>query len=412
MRDDKKRDRTLQLSVRERQNKTGESYQAAWRSLTASEAPNPSNTTSTPKDARRVPLSLSTPVNVKILPGQSAQVTVRPQLDAFWPERLLIKNAERWDIHQLTVESWTGSKASLIEADSCDASAFSLDAWHPLTSRKVRCGEEIVAVVTYTGSSEQGEGFEAALFGWESCPPTKATEHHDASASERVAERAESKSVLANKTIKLSLTLTSPALFVDRLTIADAKDWIVNDIRTRGKSIFVQAGELPGEMFLDSVPVILEPLAAKDRVEIVATYIGNNPSARLVVDLSGTTKLTNAQRTVSYFLPMSTRVPILSTQSAQITARPQRDFLPERLVIAHQDDWIVNDIMIGIRCQLAANGGDLPGQSFAGRTVGSHMTLDPVHVGQDFVLVTTRGEDCKESALFFCGVQGRLVQAL
>jgi hypothetical protein len=195
----------------------------------------------------------------------------------------------------------------------------------------------------------------------------------------------------------------------------DAKDWVVNDVLTRGKSIFVQAGDLPGEMFSDSAPVILEPLAADDRVEIVATYIRNKPvditSARLVVELSGTTKPPNVPRAASYFLPMSTGVPILPTQSAQITARPQRDFLPERLVIADQDDWIVNDIRIGIRCQPAAFG-DLPGQAFSSRTVGSHMTLDPVRVGQEFVMVTTRGEDCKESAGFFCGVQGRLVQAL
>ena len=39
MSDDKKRDRELQRRVRERQAKTGESYQAAWRQLTGSDAP-------------------------------------------------------------------------------------------------------------------------------------------------------------------------------------------------------------------------------------------------------------------------------------------------------------------------------------------------------------------------------------
>ncbi len=398
---DKKRDRALQHRVRARQAKTGESYQAAWRRLTGSEAPNPS-------DVRRVPLSLSTGAGIKVLPGQAAQITARPQLDAFWPERLLIKNSDRWDIHQLTTEN---SKTSLIKTSSCTASAFSLDAWQPLASQEVHCGEEIVAVVTYTGPNEQGECFEATLFGWDGCPPTQAAKPNITSSSERVSERAESKAVSTNETVEMPLTITSPALFVDHLTIADAKDWVVNDVRTRGKSIFVQAGELPGEMFLDSVPVILEPLAADDRVEVVATYVGTGTSARLVIELSGTTKPTSAQRSVSCFLPMSTGVPILPMQSAQITARPQKgNFMPERLVIADQDDWAVNDIRIGIRSQCAAFG-DLPGQSFSSHTVGSHMTLDPVRTGQDLVMVVTRGEDCKSQGFFVCGIQGRLMAA-
>src|SRR5665811_300484 len=43
--DDKKRDRALQRRVRERQAKTGESYQAAWRQLTGSDAPTEEVTT-------------------------------------------------------------------------------------------------------------------------------------------------------------------------------------------------------------------------------------------------------------------------------------------------------------------------------------------------------------------------------
>ena len=406
MSDDKKRDRAVQRRVRERQAKTGESYQAAWQRLTADAALNPSNKHASSRGARRVPLPMGT--NIKVLPGQSAQITARPQLDSFWPERFLIKNADHWDLHRLIVEKGNGS---LLETEPRTATSFSLDTWRPLTEREVRCGESVVVTVTYTGPNKKGESFEATMFGWES-GPAPSTDRNEAPASERISERAESPSVAAHETVQLPLVITHPALFVDRLTITNAKDWVVNDIKTRGKSIFVQSGDVPGEMFSESACVVLEPLTAEDRVTVIATYVGNDSSARLVVTLSGTSTSTNsprAPRVCSYFLPMSTGVPILPEQSAQITGRPQSNFLPERLVIAEPDAWIINDIKVGIRSQLAACG-EIPGQSFSSRTVGSHVTLDPVRKGQDFIVVTTRGDDCKNGAGFFCGVQGRVLQ--
>lgn len=163
-------------------------------------------------------------------------------------------------------------------------------------------------------------------------------------------------------------------------------------------------------MFSDSARVILEPLAAKDRVELVATYVGNSASACLSVELSGTAKSASEPRVVSHFLPMSSGIPIEPMQSVQITGTPQMNFLAERVVIADPDAWIINNIKIGMRCQ-QAEGGDLPGQSFSSRVVGGHVSLDLVRKGQRFVMIATRGEDCKQSAGFYCGVQGQLVQA-
>ena len=415
MSDDNKRDRALQRRVRERQAKTGESYQAAWRHLTASETPPSSNPNArnARKGARRVPLSLSTSWDGKVLPGESAQITVRPQLASFWPDRVLIKNADRWDIHRLAVGNHEASEFSLIETGSrksCKATVFALDVWQPLTTREIVCGESIIVEVTYTGSNAKGENFEATLFGWEGCrPPTTSTDRREE--DDRISERVASGNVPTGKTVQLPLTVAAPTLFVDRLTLADAKDWVVNDVRTHGKSILVQSGDLPGEMFSDSARVILEPLKAGSLVEIVATYIGSSAFARLQIELSGFTKPPSTPRELSCFLPMSTGVPILPTQSAQITGRPQVDFLPERLVISDPDAWIIDDITIGIRRQPASLGA-LPGQSFSSRTVGSHMTLDPVRRGQDFVLVVTRGDDCKVDAPFFCGVQGRCIPGI
>jgi hypothetical protein len=411
MSDDKKRDRAMQRLVRERQAKTGESYQAAWQQLadqTEPLVPKQSSPDSGSSSVHRVLLPFST--TVKVLPGESAQITTRPQLVSFWPDRLLIKNTERWDIHRLTIGVGKSPWSSLLEDGPrpCPASMFSLNNWHPLVSREVTLGECLTLVVTYTGPNEQGEIFEACLFGWDACPPAKeSARNNPGDTGKRVSERAESKSVRVNEMAVLPVTIASPALFVDRFTIANAADWIVHDIRTHGKSIFVQSGDLPGELFSGSAPVVLEPLAAKDRVEIAATYIGNTTASCLMIELSGTTEPPSTQRAASYFLPLSTDVPIVPAQSAQITGACGKDFLPERLLIADPDAWIINDLRVGNRC-LTAQSGNLPAQAFSSRAVGCGVTFDSVYKGMAFVIVTTRAESCEEAG-FYAGIQGRLI---
>ncbi len=408
----KKRDRAMQRLVRERQEKTGESYQAAWQQLAEQQEPElRQDARETSRHVSRILLPFSGD-RKKVLPGQSVQIAARPQVSAFWPDRLLIKSADRWDIHQLSVGFGKSPWASLIEDENrrrC-ASVFSLDTWQPLLQREVPQGETIVMKVVYTGTNEVGESFEAVLFGWDGEPPAKVSDRREPDPSERIVERTESKSVRVNEMAVLPITIAAPTLFVDRFTIADAKDWIVHDIRTHGKSIFMQGGDLPGEMFTGSVPVILKPLAANDRVEIAATYVGKNTAACLKVELSGVANPTGARRAVSCFLPMSTDVSIMPTQSAQITSRPARDFIPERLVIADADAWIINDIKVGNRCQTAQSG-DLPGQAFSIHAVGCDVTLNHVPRAVDLTIVATYAEDGKaEGSGFFCGVQGRLVQ--
>ena len=94
-------------------------------------------------------------------------------------------------------------------------------------------------------------------------------------------------------------------------------------------------------------------------------------------------------------LPMSTGVPILPTQSAQITGRPQRrGFRPERLFISNVGteggaaDWIVNDIKIGNRSQFIQSG-DVPGDTFASNANDALMAFDAAPQGDDVVLVVT-----------------------
>ena len=422
MSNDKKRDRALQRLVRERQDKTGESYQAAWRRLkgdaTGDEMADKASSFLKHRH-QRILLPLST--EVSILPGQSAQITVRSQVASFWPDRFLIKNTESWTIHKLTVENRIlqrveGAprlKYALIEVADQSAALFSQDTWQTLPAREVLCGDEVVLEVSYRGSNTEGECFEAALFGWEDHLPAKVTRAPSATQdSRRISERATSPEARSGQPIKLPFDIVAPTLFVDRVSIANAKDWIINDIRTCGKSIFVQAGDVPAVMFSEDVRVILEPLKKGDLVYILATYIGGESSARLLVELSGTATAPLDPRPLSYFLPMSSSWHLLPMQSWPITARPQvPGFLPERIVIADSVHWTVNDIKVGNASRFA-QAGDVPALAFDSRTVGSRIAFGPVQLGQDFIIVATRVPGCDEGAFFVCGVQGRLVEEL
>ena len=95
--DDKKRDRALQRRVRERQAKTGEHYQAAWRQLTGSDAP----ATDAPpraaeKDDAALPLAprLVLPLHLpRVLPQQPTRATARAKEGAVDIDRIIISGA-------------------------------------------------------------------------------------------------------------------------------------------------------------------------------------------------------------------------------------------------------------------------------------------------------------------------------
>jgi len=99
-----------------------------------------------------------------------------------------------------------------------------------------------------------------------------------------------------------------------------------------------------------------------------------------------------AQREV---LPMSTGVPILPTQSAQITGRPQAPaWRCERFVISNAGtaggaaDWIVNDIKIGNRSQFVQSG-DVPGDMFATNAIDTYVSFETAQTAMDVVVVVT-----------------------
>jgi hypothetical protein len=92
-------------------------------------------------------------------------------------------------------------------------------------------------------------------------------------------------SVLPKQSLSVKGRVQSDGFWPDHLTISNAgtehgaADWVVNDIRIAGRSQFLQAGDLPGDMFatnaVDSF-MRFEVAKASMEVEIIVTYMGTN----------------------------------------------------------------------------------------------------------------------------------------
>ena len=96
-----------------------------------------------------------------------------------------------------------------------------------------------------------------------------------------------------------------------------------------------------------------------------------------------------------WILPMSTGVPILPTQSAQITGRPQAQaYQCNRFVISNSGtsggaaDWIVNDIKVGNQSQFVQSG-DVPGDMFATNAIDTFVRFQTAQTAMDVVVVVT-----------------------
>lgn len=62
-------------------------------------------------------------------------------------------------------------------------------------------------------------------------------------------------------------------------TAGGAADWVVNDIRIAGKTIFAQPGDIPGDLFTTRTEVLdrfltLRSIEPGQSVQIIVTYIG------------------------------------------------------------------------------------------------------------------------------------------
>jgi len=111
-------------------------------------------------------------------------------------------------------------------------------------------------------------------------------------------------------------------------------------------------------------------------------------------------------------LPLSTGVPILPTQSAQITGRPQaRAFRGDRFMVSNAGtaggaaDWIINDIKIGNRSQFVQSG-DVPGDLFAVNAIDTFVRFETAQTAMDIVIVVTYIGLNESGAPFFAALVG------
>jgi hypothetical protein len=173
MSDDKKRDRALQRRVRERQAKTGESYQAAWRQLTSSEPP-PSDEASAAKiepddeiafSSKRLVLPLHVP---RVPPHQPTRVAARATHGAVEVERLYISGAGTsgggadWIVNDVEIDgraqlSHKDLPGSLFGAGNVTAS---FNGFSP-----VERDHELAVIVTYIGANPEGAPFFGSVVG-------------------------------------------------------------------------------------------------------------------------------------------------------------------------------------------------------------------------------------------------------
>jgi hypothetical protein len=349
-------------------------------------------------------------------------LTNRSQIE-FRPERFLIKHAEDWFIRGISIEGrpWL--------TESVRGSMFAAGSKYALPERVLSPGDEVCIDSLYQGAQTAGIAFESCLFGAEGQPKTGGVTR--TSGAHAFSVRAESTPTPTSEYViqqfgrptrtldlyQLPLPTRTRDFYPEHLALENAADWVVYDVRINGRSIFLQSGNIPGELFSNasaSRSLRLGRLATDDDFVVLATYVGVAPDARLVYELSGPLEPTPGSTApgVSGFLPMSTGVYILPCTSMQITGRSQLPgyaFRPEQIVIADAEDWVIADVKVGV-CSQFANCGDVPGIAFSAQTVGNQLQLSPLHPRCDFTMVVTYIGERAEGAPFYCGVAGNCIR--
>lgn len=365
----------------------------------------------------RLPLPLSG--GVIIPPGELVTITARPQTPKFYPERLLIKEAVYWKINAIRI-------MGRVLVQDLPGALFA----PKVHGRFPGCGEieipsggELIVEMTYIGPFETRIPVEACMFGLGEQTPWPAVPKLLPEQRGKLTTARSKCAIPPNTSVKLSTAPMQRSTWPSQLVIRKAADWIVNDVCVGAVSIFAQSGDVPGSMFSEDVDsaICLGHLATGDRLSVVATYVGTASDVEFVYDLYGTCKESEAvDLPIAAILPISSEIPILSTRSAQITARcqppnnrrrgigPRQGFAAERIVLEGAADWSLNDIKIGRNSQFAQSG-DVPGEAFSPGTLGGAVSFDVARAEIDVAIVTTYIGHSEVGNAFICGILGRIV---
>ena len=115
-------------------------------------------------------------------------------------------------------------------------------------------------------------------------------------------------------------------------------------------------------------------------------------------------------------LPMSaSQAKVKPGQSAEITARGNHSFKPERIHISNAGtpggavDWIVNDIKLAGK-SVFEQSGDIPGDMFATGAVNSFLTFRTIEPGQSVQMIVTYIGPKDDGVPFYASLVGTVAR--
>ena len=399
-----------------------------------------------PDRAGREVLPMST--GVAILPTQSAQITARPQRVAFRPERVFISaagtsgGAADWVVNDIKI----GNRSQFSQSGDVPGDMFATNAIDGFVSfETAQTAMDVVMVVTYIGLNESGVPFFASIVG------TAAISVGHRSHCVRAARSGHARfdSSLERETKNERVPLMSKLTPYQQQALAGAWYTIVGrggagaaphggggfhggglrgGFRGGGRPWrgygggWGWGGDYYGDLaaydaaaydaaYDDDGGDDVTPYPAAPPVAASGAFVGCHrgpgipPRNALIQD-------PGPDRAGREVLPMSTGVAILPTQSAQITARPQRvAFRPERVFISAAGtsggaaDWVVNDIKIGNRSQFSQSG-DVPGDMFATNAIDGFVSFETAQTAMDVVMVVTYIGLNESGVPFFASIVG------
>lgn len=337
-----------------------------------------------------------------IAPGRIVQVSVRSQIDAVLSaDSLLIANSAKWRIRGFRTAPRIGG--TVVPGDQL----------MPGDRTKLPCiavADGVHLEVEYCGDVPGGEELVACVLANRSGSFVPGTEPQGTAPLKFRVESAPSKSGME---VVLALPSRAHDLHVMDLTlrVANPEHWMVHDICVGDDTLFVDAGQVPGELFADRpgrAGLRLGRLRAKEALVVRAVYVGPSPEACLAYEVTGSEMPVGEVGGDVAFLPLT--ADMLIKTAVQVTARAGVPrgyaFVPEEVVLRDPSHWIVRGVRVGNVTQFVRDGA-VPGAVF------SHGPLwfDPVRPEVDFVLQAAYVGSAAGGGSLACGCVGRVVRA-
>jgi len=372
---------------------------------------------------RRIPLGLCSTSCAR--PGEEVVAAERVRVDAFYPDQLVVRSDEDWELLKIGGD---GEPWHLASDRTGVLGTVRLDPWPPV----LELGSMVYVRARYRGRRRSGGLLEACLLGTTEMTSPEVPWSDAAWAGGLSSIPSTLGGVRPNEVVTLRFEPRAHERFVPGLEVEDPTYWVIRDVRIGGSSLLADTGDLPAEMFSGD-PLLRPPLGLVvpgSEVEVDAVYIGPRERADLACSLCGPVVLDGGDDEVlasfggvPALMSLSSGVPIYPRSMGQLTgwvrgwrsvpgdlASAGHAFRPERFVIRDADDWTIGDLKVGVVSQLAGCS-DIPGTIFARDVVGS-LRLAPVRRRDSLSLTATYVGPEINGALLICGVAGVMVPPL